>query len=200
MFKWLLFVVFFVSPIFFSVQSLAQGKHLVAPPVKIDYSLIGSPMPDLVLATYDTFEKKVDRKGVVFSRLLKGKREIVKSNILTSKDLVYNGNLFVMMFNPNCSHCIEMTELLKSNAALFSKYKIVLMANSKMKDYLPDFIKQRKTKDFPIFCVGLDSSNFINETFLYRSLPQINIYDKKRTLIKVYNGDISIDSLKIYLY
>ena len=47
--------------------------------------------------------------------------------------------------------------------------------------------------------MGLDSANFINSVFLYKTLPQINIYSPERKLLKIFNGDVAIDSLKRYI-
>ncbi len=168
-------------------------------PVKIDYTQLGTPMPELILVTYDTITKTVRKETNWWGKLWHKNVSTIHTNVMTNSDYDYDGNLFVMMFNPNCSHCVEETEVLKRNIDLFKKTKIVMVANNKMKTYLNDFVKQRNTKAFPTFSVGLDSNNFTNQAYLYKALPQINIYNKERKLIKIYNGDISIDSLKAYI-
>ena len=170
-----------------------------APKPKIDYTLIGAPMPEMLLVTLDTVEKKVKNDGNWWSRMRHKNIIVQKSNRFTGSDFDNGANLIIMMFNPTCSHCVEETEILKRNMTLFNKTKMILMANSRMHEYLPDFVKQRKTKEYPVFTVGLDSANFINDVFLYKNLPQINIYNGERKLIKIYNGDVPIDSLKPYI-
>jgi hypothetical protein len=56
-----------------------------------------------------------------------------------------------------------------------------------------------KTEEYPIMYVGTDSGDFLNNVFLYSQLPQINIYDKKRKLLKTFTGEVAIDSLKKYI-
>lgn len=184
-----------------NLQAQKNGaKPAPAPePPKIDYTQIGSPMPKILLITMDTILKTVKLEGSRWSKLWHKKTSTYPTNKLTDEDFDNNANLFVMLFNPTCSHCIEETEMIKRNISLFNKSKLIMMANLKVKEYIPDFIKQRKTKDFPAIIVGLDSSNFTNQTFLYRNLPQINIYNKERKLVKIYMGDVSIDSLKQYI-
>ena len=186
----------------------AQKKDGVAPttvkpqqPVKIDYTMPGAPMPDMVLLSLDTISKTVKEKNHGISKIWKKEiTKTVKSNTFTNQDFANDANLIVMMFNPTCGHCIEETEVLKRSVGLFKKTKVVLMANRQMEKYLPDFVKERKTKAFyPTFTVGLDSANFINSVFLYKTLPQINIYSPERKLLKIYNGDVAIDSLKPYI-
>ena len=73
------------------------------------------------------------------------------------------------------------------------------MANPGMKQYLPDFINRQHLYEYPAFQIGIDSSDFINKIYLFQMLPQINIYDHDRKLIKTYNGEVPIDSLKQYI-
>jgi hypothetical protein len=47
--------------------------------------------------------------------------------------------------------------------------------------------------------VGADSFKVTDRLFTYQGLPQINIYNKERKLIKIFQGDIFIDSLKAYI-
>ena len=188
----------------FSIQ--AQKKdHAKAKPVpapiqaKIDYTQLGTPMPQMLLVTMDTVAKTIKNPGTWWSRLRHKNITVVNTNKFTNEDFVNDANLIVMMFNPTCGHCIEETEVLKRNIDLFHKTQLILMANGKMREYLIPFIRERELKKFPSIKVGLDSANFVNEAFLYRNLPQINIYNPERKLIKIYNGDVAIDSLKQYI-
>ena len=193
-----LFCVFLSLALFAQKKSGAQAVTMPEPP-KIDYTQIGAPMPPLVLKILDTIDRTVVRDGNWWFRLWHKRTVVEKTSELKNEDFKSDVNLFVMLFNPNCGHCIEQTEVFKKNMDLFHKSRLVMVANVKMKDYLPDFIKQRETKNYPKITVGIDNSNFVNETFLYRALPQINVYSPERKLLKVYNGDIAIDSLKKYI-
>lgn len=121
------------------------------------------------------------------------------SAVMTAKDVDNGANLFVMMFNPTCSHCENETEMLERNIDLFDRSKVLLMANPGMKPYLADFVKSLHTNNYPSIYVGIDSGDFINKAFLYQALPQINIYDKHRRLLKIYTSDVPLDSLKKYI-
>ena len=186
---------------------------------KIDYSVVGAPMPPLRYLIYrDTTNKKdtniiikTQTSSVEESHKHKKKRkkheEIaaisgvnagVSKEILTNDDLDNGANLFIMMFNPTCSHCQDETVLIGNNADLFKRSKLVLIAAPVQKMYIGDFIKYTRFEKYP-FYLGIDSSDFINKVFLYKALPQINIYDKHRKLIKAYSGEVAIDSLKNYI-
>jgi hypothetical protein len=139
----------------------------------VNYRELGSPLPPLNLIMMD-------------------------SSVITNKDVKNNANLFVMIFNPTCGHCEAQTETFKSNISLFKKTKLLLVATPMMKPYLPTFNANHKMSDFPTIQYGIDSATSAR-LFIYQSLPQINIYDKDRKLIKIFSGNVVIDSLKEYI-
>lgn len=140
----------------------------------IDYKAIGSPLPNFMV-------KGIDGK------------------IITNKDVQYNGNLLLMLFNPTCSHCEDMTELLEKNITLFYKTKLLMVATSGMQPYMKEFERRHRTDEYAPIQLGTDSTKLIDRVFTYKMLPQINVYDKNRNLIKSFNGNIPIDSLKEYI-
>lgn len=141
---------------------------------KIDYKEIGAPLPPLKIYTRE------------------GKH-------LTENDLKNDANLILMLFNPTCEHCEDQTIDFKNNIFLFKKSHIVLLAAPGMGSYLTYFMNNTKIQDYPTLQVGLDSSGYIEKTYKYVTLPQINIYNKERKLIKMFYGTTPIDSLKAYI-
>lgn len=176
-----------------------------------DWKEIGAPMPPLKMLTYGELpfnttepakkdKKKKDEKA---GQIGQAERVPLKkedlNTLMTFGDFNNGANLFVMMFNPTCSHCEDMTAQIEKNISLFKKSKVVLLATMMMKDYLPDFVNMLHVQDYPAIKVGLDSGGFINNVFLYQTLPQINIYDGERKLLKTYSGEVSMDTLKKYI-
>lgn len=150
-----------------------QKEETPALSTTIDYKQLGSPMPPIRLVT---------SKGVI-----------------TQSDVANNANLLVMLFNPTCGHCQEETILLAKNIYLFKKTKALLMASENMQEYLSVFEAETHVSEYPTLQMGLDSAKFIDKTFRYMDLPQINIYDKDRKLVRIFNGDTPLDSLKQYI-
>jgi thiol-disulfide isomerase/thioredoxin len=186
--------------------AIAQPRADAKPPAAagqteadIDYKLIGADMPPLFL------EKVID-SGRVKAGLSKYPKDS-EPRFVSNEDLNQKANLFVMMFNPTCSHCMDETEMLERNKDLFKKSKLVMIAMHGMKSYMQHFVSLMKVEDYPFIIIGTDStkrvgndsSGFINKVFLYSALPQINIYDKKRKLLKSFTGEVAIDSLKQYI-
>lgn len=173
--------------------------------VEKDYHEPGAEMPAFKLVTFDSVDYKLSKKERI--EMKKNHQPDVKfvkrGKILTERDFDNKGNLIVMMFNPLCGHCEDQTDMIARNATVFTEggkdTRVILMANTNMVTYLPDFIKNHKVNQYPVFKIGMDSSGFIKETFLYSALPQINIYDKNRKLLKIYTGGVRMDSLLQYV-
>lgn len=127
------------------------------------------------------------------------KIEVEQSKILENKDLQSDGHLFLIIFNPTCSHCIKMTKLFCENADLFADSKVVFLVQDNMKSYLPDYEQKTGIRKHSAFILGADQSFAIDKLANYGLLPLINIYDKHQHLVKTFNGDIPLDSLKQYI-
>ncbi len=176
-----------------------------APHPNLDYKQMGAPMPQLVFLAYHDTSTQGD--AVTKKNRRKKKSEVMpvdsssvgKYSVVTDKDLDNGANLLVMMFNPTCSHCEEMTMLMSQNIDAFKKSKVVLLATRQMATYIPDFAERRQISKYPPMYIGYDSLKFVEELFLYQTLPQINIYNSNRKLIKTYNGEVPIDTLKKYI-
>lgn len=180
MIRKILIVALLLLPVIFV---FAKKKKKASQPTKqvevtitdtIDYRKIGSPLP---LVRFFTKEGKY----------------------ITNETINNDAHLIIMMFNPTCEHCEDQTIKFKENIFLFRKTNLVLVAASIMVPHLGYFIGNTKIAEYPTIQVSVDSSNFINKTFLYQPLPQINIYDKNRRLIRVFSGETPMDSLKQFI-
>jgi len=142
--------------------------------VKLSYREVGSILPPL--RVIDTLRKEY-----------------------TAADFKDKHNFFLVMFNPTCDHCVRMARLIDEHEAEFKKNKVLFLATAAMMPYLPGFhISTGITNKSPIK-IGVDSASTVDRLYEYKTLPQINIYDKERRLIKIFHGDVPLDSLKRYM-
>lgn len=118
---------------------------------------------------------------------------------LTNETLKNDAHLIMMLFNPTCGHCEEVTINLKKNIFLFKQSNLVLVAGPAMLPILSYFTNNTRVDGYPTIQIGVDSSEYIEKTYKQVALPQINIYDKDRKLVKIFTGDTPIDSLKKYI-
>ncbi len=169
----------------------------------IDYKRPGTKMPELIFLSYNDTSSNAqpDKKK---KRPKRKKNQISISDtsgfsLLTGHDLRNDGNLLIMLFNPTCLHCEDMTFLIEKNIDLFRKTEIVLLASKAMIPYIPDFSERHHLSKYKQMYIGWDSSGFVDDLFLYQKLPQLNIFDKHRKLLKIYSGEVPIDSLKQFI-
>ncbi len=153
---------------------------------KTDYNAIGAPMPPFIAIMQETVAQPDANTRYNYT-------------LLTDKQVKNKANLFVMLFSPVCEHCEDQSMLIEKNFDLFKKSKIVLMCGKQYRQYLNNFLLITHKKDYPQMNVGVDSTDFMKKTMLYTQLPQINIYDHDRKLLKIYSGGVPIDSLKQYI-
>lgn len=121
-------------------------------------------------------------------------------NEYTDKDFRDNGHhLFMFLFNPTCGHCIDMAKMMGDNSEYFKNNKVLFLAGSQMMPYLKSFYEATGLGKYPQIKVGIDSAKTVDNLYYYKSLPQINIYDKNSRLVKIFYGDTPLDSLKKYV-
>jgi hypothetical protein len=168
-------------PLLIDAQSGKKSKKAISPyepnysaVTDTNYRIMGAPLPPLRIV----YPQKV---------------------VYTNDSLKNDANLILMLFNPTCEHCEDMTIALEKNIGLFQKSHIMLVAAEGMAAYLEFFENGTRVKNFPKIKYGLDSSNIVNNLFNYEMLPQINVYNANRRLIKTFNGLEEIDSLKPYI-
>lgn len=150
-----------------------KNKKADVADVAVDYRAVGAPLPTV---------RALTTEGKWITTVLKN-----------------DANLLVMLFNPTCEHCEDMTRLMQKNIFLFKQTKIVLVAASGMMPYIDYFKSNTNLRQFPSFQVGVDSAQLITKLYNYVALPQISFYDHDRKLLRTFNGDTPIDSLKPYI-
>jgi hypothetical protein len=168
----------------------------------IDYKQAGAPMPPFMFMSYNDTTPAARKPEVMAKKYTPqqlAERTANDYTFMNEADFDNKGNLFVMMFNPTCSHCEDVTFMLEKNATLFKKTKVVLLANRMMNMYIPYFAERHQIAYHPFMYIGYDSSRFIDNAYLYQALPQINIYGPDRKLIKTYAGEVPMDTLKKYI-
>lgn len=176
MLRKLLIVSCLLAPVLItSAQKRTKQKgHSLTTEDKTDYKAMGAPLPAMKMFTID------------------GKH-------MTDKDLKNDANLLIMLFNPTCDHCQDQAVILKKNVELMNKSNILFLAAKGMGPYLSFFTSVTKLDSFSRFQIAIDSAGYIDKTYNYVALPQINIYNKERKLVKTFNGTNPIDSLRNYL-
>ncbi len=144
-------------------------------PAPINYKELGSPLPELVM---------LSRHG----------------DSLRPFEQAGSGPYLVFMFNPTCDHCQQIArEIKKEELDRLGNRPIVWLASSQMPPGHLEFFHQVTKIEETQMQMGLDLSGFIDRTFVYGGLPQLNIYNEDQILVRQYPGEIPLDSLASFI-
>jgi hypothetical protein len=116
------------------------------------------------------------------------------STVFTKDQLDRRKSVVVMLFSPDCEHCQHETEeIIKNMEAL--KNTQILMATSMPFDKMKEFYKHYKLNRFGNIVVGRDLHFMLPPFYNVRNLPFMAIYNKKKELVSVFEGNMPIDKL-----
>ena len=108
------------------------------------------------------------------------------SSIFTKQLLRRKKPLIIMVFSPDCDHCLHATEDLIMNIKSFGNTEIVLASSLSYQSVLK-FYKDLNLEKFPNIYVGYDSKRFLSSFYEVRSFPSIFLYDKKGNFKKEFS-------------
>ena len=106
------------------------------------------------------------------------------SSIFTKENVRKKKAVIIMVFSPDCDHCIHATENLISNIKSFRNTEIIL-ASSLSYESVRKFYKDLSLGAYPNIHVGYDSKRFLSSFYEVKSFPSIFLYNKK--------GDFKMD-------
>ncbi len=157
----------------------------------------GTPLPAFKLIVPDDVEiKTTDSLG----HTIPPSRLQYAHHVYTDKDLLGKGNLFILTFNPMCEHCTEVTTMLIEHIAMFKHSRIVLIGSPDLVGNFSFFMHGLHRKSLPPqMLLGIDASGYIDNTFTYEGLPQVNIYGHDGKLLKVFVSGVTMEALKPYI-
>ena len=107
------------------------------------------------------------------------------SSFITKKDLKKKKPVIIMVFSPDCDHCIHATEDLVMNIQKFKNAQIIL-ATSLSFESLQKFYKDLNLAAYSNIHVGYDSKRFLSSFYEVVSFPSIYLYDKKGNFKKAF--------------
>ena len=105
------------------------------------------------------------------------------SSIFTKENLRKKKPLIIMVFSPDCDHCLHATEDLIKNIKLFKNTEI-LLASSLSYESVQKFYRDLNLASYKNIHVGYDNKRFLNSFFEVRNFPSIFLYDKKGKFMK----------------
>jgi thiol-disulfide isomerase/thioredoxin len=140
-----------------------------------DYKKVGAPIPPFVL-------------------------EKTLGGTFTNTDLKKGKPVMMMIFSPECDHCMHLVDSLKQVQSKFKNTQLVLVAEDRNKAYMKGFINKTGIASNPLFKnIGTERGNLIYYIYRMVLLPQINFYDNNYKLVKTFTGNSPADSIKMFI-
>ncbi len=100
------------------------------------------------------------------------------STVFSKGDLKKKRSTVIIVFSPDCDHCLHATRDLLANHDLFKKAQIV-MATSMAFQHVQKFYNDMRIAAFSNIKVGSDNAAFLHSFYEVRTFPAIFVYDKK---------------------
>ncbi|MFN4315251.1 MAG: TlpA family protein disulfide reductase [Chitinophagaceae bacterium] len=112
----------------------------------------------------------------------------------SKEDLPSKKAVLLMLFSPDCDHCRHQTDSILANMEVLKKIQIV-MASVLPLDRIKKFQEEYQLDRFPNMVVGRDYQFLLPGFFQTHSLPSMGLYDRKKNLIEVTEGTLSVQQL-----
>ena len=116
------------------------------------------------------------------------------STYFTKEGLAKKKAVMIMLFSPDCEHCQHETEELIKHIDEFKKVQVV-MATTLPFDKMIDYYSKYDLKRFDNIVMGKDISYFLPVFYNIRNLPFFAFYNKKKELISVFEGALTIEKI-----
>lgn len=142
---------------------------------KIDYKKRGAPIPEFYI-------NRTDGGYIIPSQLKKGKP------------------VMIMIFSPECDHCGHMVDSLKMIRKQFKTTQLILVAEERNKKLMEGFIEHEDIKEDALFKnIGTNKGELIAAIYTNKILPQITFYDANHKLVKILDGNYTLEDVKRYV-
>ncbi len=116
----------------------------------------------------------------------------------THNDLPRNTSLFIIHFNSTCEHCQVFARQLSIYANDFSKSQLLLISEENLYTLKKFEIEYNLNQ---LKFVKMLNSNHIKfyESFNSNTIPAIFIFNKRKQLVKKFEGEVKIEALLKYV-
>ena len=112
----------------------------------------------------------------------------------TKDDIPKKKQTLIIIFSPECEHCQHETEALIAHINDFKNIQI-LMSTTLPFSEMKEFYNHYELGRYKNIVVGKDISYLLPVFYNIRMLPFMAFYDKKGTLIDVFEGSLPIEKV-----
>lgn len=120
------------------------------------------------------------------------------SAAFTREDLKKKKATIIMVFSPDCEHCIISTKDLLAHYDLFKNVQVIMVSALPF-EYVKKFYEELKIADYPNIKVGEDRNYFLGSFYQVRSFPSIYLYNRKAKFKQVFDPNIKWETIAKFL-
>jgi len=117
-----------------------------------------------------------------------------RSTIIHSKEIPEGKPIVVIYFRPDCPHCNAETKTFLDNIQSLKDVRLYYLTSASFED-IKGFYDHYNLELYQNIVIGKDYEHSFFEAFNPHSVPYMAIYDGKKNLVKVYHGEVGINSL-----
>ena len=109
------------------------------------------------------------------------------SSAFKKENLKKKKNTLIIIFSPDCHHCVDATKDMLANAALFKSTQILMVSSMPYQDIKNFYVEYEIAQQHNII-MGWDAGYFLGTFYRITNYPSIFLYDKKGNLVKDFEG------------
>ena len=121
-------------------------------------------------------------------------RRIPDSLSFQKKDLREKRTTLIMLFSPDCEHCQQAIENLKSQMDQFRKVEILLVSHLPF-DLLKAYYEKHQLNQYPNVTMVRDGSYMLGTFYRLRNYPSFFLYNKKGDLVEAFEGTVPVERI-----
>lgn len=99
-----------------------------------------------------------------------------------------------MLFSPDCEHCQQAIENLKSQMDQFKKVEILLVSHLPF-DLLKAYYEKHQLNQYPNVTMVRDGSYMLGTFYRLRNYPSFFLYNKKGNLVEAFEGTVPVERI-----
>jgi len=116
------------------------------------------------------------------------------NSYIDTRNIPEGSPLVFIYFSPDCEHCQRLTQSILDNNTKFKNSKIYLVSNESCEEINKFCAYFKLSKKDNVF-VGKDSQYSFYNKYLPTGTPYIVVYNSRKDLKRIYEGDIDVNYL-----
>jgi len=120
--------------------------------------------------------------------------KVPDSSNFSKQDLTKKKPTLIMLFSPDCDHCIQQTKELQNKYELIKNVQIVMVSFLNY-NLVKKFYDDYNMVNYPSITIGRDGKYFLGTFYKPHIFPSIFLYNRKGKFVKFFEGNVSAKQL-----